>query len=165
MKKTMNSSMIKSKKIMLIAVLIPVLSLMGLTLYKKSIIEFGTEIVLPISGYDPRDLLSGHYLVYQVDYGVNSICPQDSNNSVTNEAWICLETKSFSYSKPSFCSKKIKGTCRGIIFQAGIERFYIPEEKSKELDAKIREKKASIIVSVNQNGDAVVKDIKFELPH
>lgn len=26
------------------------------------------EVVLPIKGYDPRDLLSGHYIAYQIDW-------------------------------------------------------------------------------------------------
>ena len=42
----------------------------------------GSEIILPISGFDPRDILSGHYLVYRIDYGIQNkdICGNYDNN-------------------------------------------------------------------------------------
>ncbi len=38
------------------------------------------KIVLPVSGYDPRDLLSGHYLAVQVRYPENSPYKDCCNN-------------------------------------------------------------------------------------
>lgn len=36
--------------------------------YLSSQVKDGQEIVLPISGYDPRNLLSGHYIDYQINW-------------------------------------------------------------------------------------------------
>lgn len=42
----------------------------------------GQEVVVQLQGYDPRDLLSGHYILYQIDWDKtdcaqfeNSVCP------------------------------------------------------------------------------------------
>ena len=44
----------------------------------------GREVKVAVEGYDPRDLLSGHYIQYQIDWEktdctqfINGICPQD----------------------------------------------------------------------------------------
>lgn len=89
--------MIQSKRALIIALIFPIFALAALTTYKKYVLSFGKEIVLPISGYDPRDLLSGHYLIYQIDYGVSGIC---SRNSGQQTGYVCLEPKMFSYSAP-----------------------------------------------------------------
>ena len=41
------------------------------------------EVILPITGYDPRDLLSGHYIQYQIDWNKadcsqfeDTLCPR-----------------------------------------------------------------------------------------
>ena len=41
-------------------------------------INSGIEVRLPIMGYDPRDLLSGHYILYQIDWE-SADCKQFEN--------------------------------------------------------------------------------------
>jgi uncharacterized membrane-anchored protein len=148
--------MIQTKKALIIALLFPILALGALTAYKKYVLSFGVEIILPISGYDPRDLLSGHYLIYQIDYGVSGIC---SSSSGQQAGFICLEPKIFSYSAPERCSKLIHGVCRQGRFEAGIEKYYVPEDKAKNLEHQIRAKSASIVLSITSSGQAQVKDL------
>lgn len=45
----------------------------------------GQEVVVRLQGYDPRDLLSGHYILYQIDWDKtdcaqfeNGICPRSA---------------------------------------------------------------------------------------
>ena len=45
----------------------------------------GVDIKLPVMGYDPRDLLSGHYIQYQIDWEKadcnqfeDSVCHKDN---------------------------------------------------------------------------------------
>lgn len=153
--------MIKSKKALIAALLFPILALGALTAYKRSVLTFGLEVTLPITGYDPRDLLSGHYLIYQIDYGVSGLCP--STYSEKRTGYICLdEPKRFSFSQPDGCSKMIRGVCNYSRFEAGIERFYVPQEKALELEQRIRSKSASIVLSIPPSGQAQVKDLLID---
>lgn len=146
----------KKKIILIIALLFPILFLLQLTAYKKHILESGYEVTLPVTGYDPRDLLSGHYITYTVDYGVTPLC---NDRAQIYEGYICLNTKTFSPQPESGCQHFIRGVCKYGHFDAGIERFYVPEDKAAILDKKVRENKASIIVSIMPNGHAQVKDL------
>ena len=71
------------------------------------------EVVVAITGYDPRDLLSGRYIAYQPDWA-RTDCGQFENG-------ICP--------KGNFCRKARWGErCR----------FYVPETDAGKLDALFR---------------------------
>jgi uncharacterized membrane-anchored protein len=151
--------MIQSKKALALALLFPIVSLGVLAASKKFGLTFGSEVVLPISGYDPRDLLSGHYIIYQIEYGVGGVC---GGNSGKNAGYVCLEPKRFSYSEPSDCSKLIRGICNNDRFEAGVEKYFVPQEKAVFLDAQVRTKRASIVLSISSSGHAQVKDLLID---
>ncbi len=148
--------MIQTKKALILALLFPILALLLLATYKKYVLSFGEEVVLPISGYDPRDLLSGHYLIYRIDYGVYGICPAGTGQET---GYVCLSPKMFSYAPPEGCSKLIRGVCNYGRFEAGIEKYFIPENNAKNLEEQIRSKAASIVLSITPSGHAQVKDL------
>lgn len=144
---------------MVLSLVVPVVVLMSLSVRHHLRQESGTEITLPIAGYDPRDFLSGHYVTYKVDYGAAIPCQR----SKKNEVWyVCLGTKTATEKKPERCPQMIKGTCKAGTFTAGIERFYIPETKATFLDEKTRGGKASLVVTVDEEGNARVKDLLIE---
>lgn len=149
------SEMITSKRGVLIALIIPIIALMMLASYKRYIFLTGEQVALSITGYDPRDLLSGHYVEYTIDYGVKDICRDAFNKS----GYICLNPKMFTRERPYHCSLFIKGNCNGSRFEAGIERYYVPEKDAKRLEELIRSQKASVVLSVLKNGKAQVKDL------
>jgi uncharacterized membrane-anchored protein len=153
--------MISNKKGLLIALIAPIIILAILTGYKKYILSIGKEVTLAISGYDPRDLLSGHYLIYTVEYGVENVC-KASSYGLKKAGYICLSPKSFSYDWPSNCDLVIKGSCYLGRFNAGIERYYVPEEEAQRLEVLVRTKKASIVLSVPRNGKAQIKDLLID---
>ena len=152
--------MIKSPKVLIIILAIPIIALFALVIYKKHILSVGKEVTLPIRGYDPRDLLSGHYLIYSIEYGVNDICL--GTRKVKKTAYVCLEPKQFSFMRPEYCQLYIEGECKYGRFTAGIERYYIPQEKAKRLEDLVRSKKASIVLSVMRNGKAQIKDLLID---
>lgn len=148
--------MMKTKKALMMALLFPIIVLGALTAYRQYLFSYGDEVVLPIVGYDPRDLLSGHYLTYRIDYGVNGIC---ASYSTRPTAFVCLAPKLFSYTEPANCSKLIRGVCNYGRFEAGIERYYVPEDKATYLQQQILAKSASVVLSVTPDGQAQVKDL------
>ena len=150
--------MIKSKKGLLVALIIPIIALALLTGYKKYILSIGKEITLPITGYDPRDLLSGHYLIYTINYGVKKLC-SGSPHRVKKPSYVCLHPKKFSNHWIDNCKIMIKGVCNRNRFEAGIERYYVPEKEAKKLENLIQSNSASIVLSITKNGEAQIKDL------
>ncbi len=151
--------MIQTRKALAFVLSFPIFALLVLTAYKGYVHSYGQEIILPITGYDPRDLLSGHYLIYEIDYGVAGIC---STNTGKQAGYVCLEPRTFSYSAPEDCGKLIRGECTDGRFEAGIERFYVPEARARELEELIRSKAASIVLSLPRSGQAQVKDLLLD---
>jgi uncharacterized membrane-anchored protein len=150
------------------ALIFPVFMLASLTLGKASIRLRGNEIVLPVRGYDPRDLLSGHYLIYTVDYGISDICAPGPGGSGTDPSrqirvWLCLEGSRYvSLTEPKQCRLRLRGRCERGFFSAGIERLYVPQEKAAKLESLIQGKSASILINVSEQGEPQVKDLLID---
>lgn len=144
----------------LLALAFPIVALAGLAGVKQARLSLGARYVLPIQGYDPRDLLSGHYLTFRVDYGIQGLCQQRE----TAENWVCLEPRRDLGSDPSgeACEARIRGRCQGWRFEAGIERFYVPESEARRLESLIRDRRASIEVRVARDGRAVIQDLLID---
>lgn len=69
------------------------LALVGLVVREGVARSQGQEIVLAISGYDPRSLLTGHYVQFQFrsEYPAGTPCPPGSGGySRRPEAWVAL---------------------------------------------------------------------------
>lgn len=147
-----------SRKFLIFAIVFPIVLLLGLMLHKQRIVSAGTRVVLKISGYDPRDLLSGHYLIYVVEYGVSIQCPYTSE---IMKAFVCLSDQTFRFGSPSNCQLPIVGSCENGRFRAGIERFYVPQENARELERHVMGRNAAIELAV-KNGQAQVIDLLID---
>ncbi len=145
----------------------------------------GTDIRLKITGYDPRDLLSGHYLRYRVDYGLpvaalcgdqdlgrNSYTLNSSSVLATSSSFRCIcfkppnakeENKAFwageCNERPNECDLYLEGRCEYGRFSAGIEKYYFPE-KFKEVLRTLPER-ASLIVRIFR-GKGIVRGIEIQ---
>ena len=98
------------KKLLATFLSIPLLFFIIWTGYLEYQKQTGDLITLPITGYDPRDLFSGHYILYQIDWE-KAKCKQDNCDYLNKDA---------------FCQKKVYSSCEN--------RFYIPEEYAENLD-------------------------------
>ena len=102
------------KNIFAIILIVPLICLMCWTGTLFARRQSGQEIKVAIQGYDPRDLLSGHYIQYQIDWNKTD-CGQFSDG-------ICPENE--------FCIDARWGRqCR----------FYVPEKYAAELDKLFRQ--------------------------
>lgn len=155
--------MTSKQKRLIAAIAFPIVLLLGLTLQKHTLRQTGTKKIFPISGYDPRDLLSGHYLIYTIDYGVPNLCDYSSGSYEQKESHICFDSNMHVAGPvPSSCKVAIRGECKGGRFVAGLERFYVPQEKALALERLIQSKKASIVVAIGDNGSSQVTDLLIE---
>ena len=136
--------------------------LFGWAIYHTVNSNIGQIVEIKVSGYDPRDLLSGHYLTYTVDY--DNFKHADCRNFQSEPAvYLCLAIGKLSAKKPADCLA-VKGICRYSRFVAGIERFYIPQDYAPKLDAALRAGKhdAKIKVLITRGGKTYVKDMFFD---
>lgn len=100
------------KYLLLIFLAIPWFCLLGWTIYLNTTKNSGTEITVAISGYDPRELLAGHYIAYVIDWE-NTDCSQFPEK-------VCPKKRNF---------------CKKVFTHRGAQcRFYIPEKDAKTLD-------------------------------
>lgn len=89
---------------------VPFVFLLALTAYLQYASATAPRVVVAVQGYDPRDLLSGHYIAYAID-------------------WNKTDMTQFR-----------EGVCSREAFDSfiGRQRFYIPEADAPALDAKFR---------------------------
>ena len=100
-------------KLLLLILLIPVICLFIWNCFLWYDKDSGTEITVSIMGYDPRDLLSGHYIRYRIDWNKTDI-KQFENKTFTKQDFVD------SLNKTSY-------------------RFYVSENHAKYLDKILME--------------------------
>ncbi|MCB1139535.1 MAG: GDYXXLXY domain-containing protein [Leptospiraceae bacterium] len=180
------------KQWLLIAALaFPILGLGGLMALKAYDQRAGIEMTLPVQGFDPRDILSGRYVTYRVDYGPEDRCSeylfaqnfsperQDTAQEKEDLRYESLEKHQLCVCYPdpadprsaywsdcanldrSRCMVHIRGECEWNNFDAGIERFYVPETQANAYDQIVREKGADLVIKVNSEGKASIVDLKL----
>ncbi len=171
--------MIRNPRLAL-ALAFPILCLAGLTAYKQVRVMVGTSIVIPVAGFDPRDLLSGHYLTYRLDLGEGggAVCDPgwEAQGERPDAVFVCVvaEDGRMLFARriqlhelpPSGtlpgCTVVLRGRCEHGRFLAGIERFYVPEERAAALDRAVRSGKGAVVVAVDRSGAAAVKDLLID---
>lgn len=162
--------MARPNKKLAAALAVPIIFLALLCAYKAIKVMAGKKIIIPITGFDPRDILSGHYLTYRLKLDTGEICQGTDWDSDAVSLCLSLDDEGMvtgSYplhddGADSDCGAILKGRCDSGTFVAGIERFYIPEKESSALDHAVRSGEGSLVVSVGRNGNAAIKDLLID---
>lgn len=164
---------VDKKNTLIVSLLLPFLVLLLYTIYNAVSLSAGTEAILPISGYDPRDLISGHYLAYQVDYPPEVSCGPTQSTDRRISCYCITDWDDSGLVVNGYygedceaedsCIAYIGGECKHGRFTAGIERYYISESKSIDMDRRLRDKGAYIRVSIDSSGKAMIKDLIWDL--
>lgn len=106
---------------------------------------------VPIAGYDPRDMLRGHYLIFRFEWpwADNNIPDENACADNPQNCCVCLSGDASAPaahlqvcppSPDSTCPAPIRGRLRGEgDFDIGINRYYIPETRARELEKLLRD--------------------------
>lgn len=163
--------------LVILAVAIPILGLAAFTIQKANVVATGVPVKFPISGYDPRDLLAGHYVTYQVDYEIFSLCENESETNTESaprksnyESCLCFTDLNtvppmgyqVDCSEVQSCGLYLRGKCNYNRFEAGIERYYINENAASDIDRIVRQGKSQITVKIDRLGNAVVESLELK---
>ncbi len=124
----------KKKNYSTYLLLAPFLAIAMWVCYFTIFMEGSTEVRLPISGYDPRNLLSGHYVAYRIDWD-KADCSQAD--------W--------------------KGTCPIRTFKTS-GRFYVPENSARAIERAINRSdvRTEIVFSYRKGKTAIARDLLID---
>lgn len=161
--------------------ILPVVAMVFLIGFHTVKRESGDEWRIPVTGYDPRDLLSGHYLDFRYDWNWND---KDGDHSCNeDDCRLCLIEKIPGhrynpevYTSSPFihrtCATFIKGHSRYGRFVIGkkngdgLRRYFIPEVDARHLDRMLRgtrrEKSAhkfDVGLVIDSKGNAMIKQM------
>ncbi|WP_082281066.1 GDYXXLXY domain-containing protein [Leptospira kirschneri] len=173
------------KLILPVALVLPILFFVSEIITLEFTKTRGKELILPITGYDPRDLLSGHYLQYNIGFqteevsgvckrqkneilnqsntdGKNCICYPHLGTIYENEGLFVEDCNEETLEVKSVCKVYLRGTCKYGRFKIDNERFYVNEEKALEYEKRLRKEKVHIRLKVDQEGNAITDSLIWE---
>lgn len=122
----------------------------------------GTVWEVPVEGYDPRDLLRGHYLVFQYDWPILDedavpgpgmmLCLDGDAPTIASAEVVPLQTR---------CPRPLRAA-PGDTLLAG--KLYIPQEQAAALEKQLADPASRAIVRlrVRDNGRYTPVGIRFE---
>lgn len=158
------------------ALLLPLLGLGYSWASTHSAAQKGTDWNIPVRGYDPRDLLRGHYIEYQYDWpGI------DDGNELGEEAEyqpfdaLCIKGRAPNIdSVTKLRGRNVSGaSCDSLVrvdlwseeYDTSMTsgRLFIPQTKGNELDAKLRDPKLQGVVRarIREDGKLTPQSISF----
>ena len=153
----------KNKKV-LISVAMPFVVLCLLIVRAEYHIRSGEQWSFDLQGYDPRDLLRGHYLRLNVSYDMES-----GKNSCTpaEECCLCLTKTEARVPKVYEASCSVAKTqCDGFMLsshQNTLRRYYVPEADARRAEKILAdasaERTAFLNVSINGKGEPAITDL------
>ncbi|MCC6811233.1 MAG: GDYXXLXY domain-containing protein [Deltaproteobacteria bacterium] len=95
----------------------------------------GVEVILPVEGYDPRDLLSGHYVRFRL-----VAVAQANALGITEdgETRFCIEPNALGRWNVTrvagkTCAKVLVGTVKKGRVDFGVDRFFVDERRQNEV--------------------------------
>jgi hypothetical protein len=155
-----------NRRLLLVAVIFPILGLLALIGRAELNLHSGLPWELKISGYDPRDLLSGHYLRYQYQFEWSRVPSCGSAETIDPACCLCLQPKPASR-EPIVRSVRCEAVdgclswLRGSDV-AGEQRYFVPDARAAELEQALRDHDASLRVSITDDGTLAVDTLLLD---
>lgn len=155
-----------------LAVLIPLLGLMGLIARAELALRAGEAFRIPITGYDPRDLLHGHYLQYSYafDWRGQSTCGAAEGGrpaALTPGCCVCLTRGAIEQATPAArqldCDEARR--CDGWLRTEPLLpplRYFVPEQHAKQLERALLARSAALEVTCGPEGQAALGELYLD---
>ena len=165
----------KGSLVKIIAVALPLAGLAGLWVQSDYLSRQGTDWQVPVQGYDPRDLLRGHYVEFAYDW------PLEAETAGEEDAdYEIIPTRMCLYGDAPVierveivrddaalarCDHPIQAFPNGVYGYQGLERgrLYVGQDRALELERELAETDQRGIVTFRQREDGVLTplDITF----
>ena len=143
---------------------LPILGIALLMLQSGMNARDGQSFRVPIEGFDPRDLIHGHYINFRYDLSST----EKVRDELPDGAILCLnrEGKSVRMSA-GLAGRLAHAECAARIPVSkllGAQRYLIPEADARALEAQLRngETQASVDLIIQDNGDTSLGMLYFD---
>jgi uncharacterized membrane-anchored protein len=148
---------------------------------RVQLLKHGREIVLPIIPVDPRSLFRGDYV--RLNYGLSRVPGSLIEGSLGRGAavyvaiargadgvWTSVKAARALDAAGGPEAIVLKGRIehggggdgRDAFVRYGIEKYFVPEGKGRELEALARDKKLAAVVAVDGGGHAAIKGLMID---
>lgn len=140
------------------ALALPLVGLGGLWLTTDRTSRLGTEWDVPIEGYDPRDLLQGHYVQFRYDW--------PGPKSGPDERGIRYETLCLSGAPPRLDTVAVKApdqTCAGVVRDDdSVEgRLYASQAEAARLQKQLWDRTLQGVIRIRVRVDGHVTPLRL----
>jgi len=142
----------------LAAAALPLIGLAALWGLSESTYAEGTEWEVPVEGYDPRDILRGHYVEFTYDWpGIDTARGRPPE-------MLCLEGEAPALARVrvlqgeaerAACAHPLRAQASDIYGWQGLVRgrLYLDQDRARALDAQLRDPDQRGIVTIRQRKD------------
>lgn len=149
-------------------VVFQLLILLGLIGFNEASLAFGKSVVLQTVPVDPRDLFRGDYVVLRYEISTLSDIPGAGNVGERDRVYVHLEQRGDVWQATAvsrerreewdvcISGKVVNVKPRRIEVQYGIESYFIPEGKGRDIE---RARDMKVRVSVNRSGKAIIEGL------
>jgi hypothetical protein len=140
------------------ALAIPLVGLGGMWLSADRLSRQGTEWDVPIQGYDPRDLLQGHYVQFQYDWPASDL--SDPERAYGYNA-LCLAGTA-----PTVASVRIKRdaeNCASFVREGDAMggRLYASQDEALRLEKALRDSAKQGVVRIRLRPDGHITPLRI----
>lgn len=163
-------------KLIFAAAIFQILAVIAMLAYAYAPIYFGKDILIRTTVYDPRDMFRGDYV--RLSYGFAGIYELDKRGLSKRrqlhgtEIYAVLKQDKdgkYKFDKYSFERPNggmfLAGRVDYNTAKFGIEAFFMPPKKARQMERDMMEFNATAVISVMDNGKARIKDIVIEKPN
>ncbi len=165
-------------KLIFAAAIFQILAVIAMLAYAYAPIYFGKDILIRTTVYDPRDMFRGDYV--RLSYGFAGIYELDKRGLILSkrrqlhgtEIYAVLKQDKdgkYKFDKYSFERPNgrmfLAGRVNYNTAKFGIEAFFMPPKKARQMERDMMEFNATAVISVMDNGKARIKDIVIEKPN
>jgi uncharacterized membrane-anchored protein len=149
--------------LLVVALLLPIAVLGALIGRAELVVQTGTEWAVRIRGYDPRDLLRGQYLQYNVAWKM------EGEDCSSGACCYCLWNSNPGQPSPPEPSVRIvscadRAPCESyfpVKRAASLRQYFIPEGEGARLEQAIRNREAMLLLRVSSRG-VVITDLLLD---
>lgn len=158
-----------SRGFVLFAVALPVLCVIFGIVRSASFSASSVRYLFAVEGYDPRDLLRGHYIQYRLR--VQTLGAPEACDDAREACCLCFDAKPFDLVSEGYKTRcdAPAAACSARISTRYVDkplRFYVPEARASEIEARLREvsgqERAQVLFAVGSNGEGVAQELRID---
>ncbi|MBK9431920.1 MAG: GDYXXLXY domain-containing protein [Sphingomonadales bacterium] len=155
--------MIRKSTLLPLALALPVLGLAGSWALSHRQAQQGTDWEVPVAGYDPRDLLRGHYIRFRYEWPgadnnyTDALCLKGKAPTIADAHWLAG-----AHDSPA-CAEIVRRNVWADWQNDGIQsgQLYVAQTKARDLEKKLADPKLKAIVTVRIRKDGKVTPLSM----